>query len=482
MQVKAFPADTVALSNMNFQWLQSLNAGGRANMPRGKTIVGRGVNLEDINKMIDITINDEDRSGHTGVLGTTRVGKTRLVEAIVEQDIKKKFNVVIFDPKGDNGLFSKVVQVAAEAGRLNELMLLTPIFPDNSIMIDPLAYYYMLDELTDHVISGIKAKEDYFIAIAQEVTQALVSGLSVQARARNESLKISFHDIKVRSDYLALRRFSESLEHVVGASEVVQSIEQILTSPQDFFSKVSSSLRTTLSALTTGSTGQIIGKCLQNEFVRRFEHGEGVILYCNTGAMLARRTAHIIGRVLLSMIQSMVGRFYATGRKLNPPLCIHMDEGHNMLYPGVQSLFNMSGGAGVFLHFYTQSLAQIEEEVGLAPAKSVMDNINNWIYMLVNHPQTAQHVEDMSPIVQKYQPILSFGGGISVREVEEKQILANKVLSLPKREFYMRSYGNMFKGMTCDVKDSEVEVLLHDIATTWRPPTLPSEAGAEWLD
>ncbi|MEW6003401.1 MAG: TraM recognition domain-containing protein [Nitrospirota bacterium] len=440
--------------------LIAINEASKNKRPKnsGVTLIGRGVNLSDISKEIDITIGDTERSGHFGCFGTTRVGKTKLIENITEQDIQKNYNVVVIDPKGDTELFSKVVQVATETGRLEDLMLLTPIYPDYSIMLDPLAYYYMEDELVDHVISGIKAKEDYFIAIAAEVTQTVVSGLALQAKARGERLNINFYDIKVRSDYYNLKKFKEAIEYLSGSNEVCHNIEQILNSPADFFAKVSSSLRTTLSALTSGSTGKIIGKSLVNEFVKRFEEGRGVILFCNTGSMLARRTAHIIGRVLISMIQSMLGRFYASGRKLDPPLCLHIDEGHNMLYKGIQELFNKGGAANVWIHFYTQSVAQIEEEIGREAARSILDNINTWIYMLVNHPETAQYIEDSSPTIRKYQPILSFGGGISVREIEDKQILAYKVMQLQKRQFYMRSYGNLYKGNTLDTSPAYVKV------------------------
>jgi hypothetical protein len=451
--------------NPNLEKLLKINNKGKTIKNPGKTILGTGVDLNDISKVIPLSIQDADRSGHFGVLGTTRVGKTRLIESIIEQDIRKGYNVAIFDPKGDLDLLNKVVQVAAESGRLEECMLLTPIFPEHSIMLDPLAYYYMEDELVDHAISGIKAKEDYFIAIAQEVTQVVVAGLALRARNRGEALNINFHDVKVRSDYVSLKRFLDAMKMEPGGQEICQNIEQILTSPQDFFSKVSSSLRTTLSALTTGSTGQIIGKCYQNEFVRRFEHGERVILYCNTGSMLARRTAHIIGRVLLSMIQSMVGRFFLSGRKIDPPLCIHMDEGHNMLYTGIQELFNKGGGANVWVHFYTQSIAQVEEEIGREATKSMLDNINTWIYMLVNHPETARYVEESSPLIKRFAPILSFGGGISVREMEENQVLSHKVLTLPKRHFFMRTYGRYYKGMTNDVAPAYVDI---------RPPSLTS--------
>lgn len=451
---------------MSLQSLLEINKRGKLKKNNHMTIIGHGVCLEDVTKEGDIVVRDADRSGHFGCFGTTRVGKTRLIENIVEQDISKGYNVVVIDPKGDLQLFSKIVQTAAESGRLEELMLLTPIYPDYSIMLDPLAYYYMEEELVDHVVSGIRAKEDYFIAVAYEVTQAIIAGLALQARYKKQRLNINFADIKVRSDYESLKKFRSSIELLPGSNEVVTNIDQILNSPADFFAKVSSSLRTTLTALTSGTTGRIIGKSLVNEFVKRFEEGKGVILFCNTGSMLARRTAHIIGRVLISMIQSMIGRFFASGRKLNPPLCLHIDEGHNVLYKGIQELFAKGGAANVYVHFYTQSIAQIEEEVQEETARSILDNINTWVYMLVNHPDTAQYVEDSSPNIQKYQPILSFGGGISVREIEDKQILAASVLQLPKRYFYMRSYGKLYKGITKDTKPLYVSVEFPHLSTS----------------
>ncbi len=325
---------------MSLSELYDINQMGKKRNRQDFTVIGRGVELGNPQKEIEITIKDQDRSGHFGCFGTTRTGKTKLIENILEQDISKGFNTMIIDPKGDVELFSRVVQASAEAGRLEEVMYLSPIYTDYSIMLDPLAYYYMEDELVDHVISGIKAKEDYFIAIAYEVTQAVIAGLALQAKLRGERLNINFYDIKARSDWFNLKKFKETLENLPQSEGVTSAIEQILNSPPDFFSKVSSSLRTTLSALTSGSTGKIVGKCLVNEFIKRFEDGKGVIFFCNTGSMLARRTAHIIGRVVISMIQSMLGRFYASGRKLNPPLCLHIDEGHNMLYKGIEELFN----------------------------------------------------------------------------------------------------------------------------------------------
>ena len=106
----------------------------------------------------------------------------------------------------------------------------------------------------------------------------------------------------------------------------------------------------------------------------------------------------------------------------------------------------------------------MEEEVGPQVTTSIIDNINTWMYMLVNHPDTAQHMEDASPTIRKYQSILSFGGGMSLREVEEKQIKASKVLQLPKRHFYLRTYGELYRGVTHDVSPLMVEIQMPKVA------------------
>ena len=433
------------------------------------TVLGYGIVYPDYHKETTISIPDSVRSGHLGVFGTTRIGKTRLAEYIITQDIEKGYNLVIVDPKGDIDLFSSVVSTAAKVGRLSDLMLLTPIYPQYSVKIDPLSHYYMIDELVDHVISGIQAREDYFISVAQEITTAVISSLALQAQYRNQKLQLSFVDIKQRIGQEDLAKLRQEIAALPGSSHIINNIDQILKSPVDFFAKVTSSLRTTLSALTWGSIGEIIGQTKSNEFIERMETGRTVILYCNTGSLLARRSANIVGRVLVSMIQSLAGRFFASGRKLNPPLCIHIDEGHNIIYSGISDLFSKGGGANVWVSFYTQSIAQLEGAVSQSSVKGILDNINTWIIMLVNHPETAQFVEEMFPEIKYYTPILSFGRDITTRETQKRLVSASQVLMLPPRRFYMRSYGTYASGITYDVPQPLVRVKFPAISTVDLP-------------
>ena len=133
--------------------------------PSEWTNIGEGIDLDHPDRIIKIGLPEGDRKGHFWCFGTTRIGKTRMMEGIIEQDIRKGYSVICIDPKGDIPLFSKIVQIAIETGRLNDLILINPIFPQYSAVIDPLSSYYMIEELVAHITAGVAVgKEPFFLA------------------------------------------------------------------------------------------------------------------------------------------------------------------------------------------------------------------------------------------------------------------------------------------------------------------------------
>jgi len=427
-----------------------------------KAFIGYGYRLDEPGKVRKIKLRDSDRKGHVFCFGSTRIGKTRLIELMIEQDIRKGYSVTLFDPKGDIDLFSKVVQVAYEEGREKDLCLVTPIFPQCSAKMDPLAYYYMPEELVSHVVSGIKAREEFFINVAYETTFVIIQALLFFARVKKKKPELNFNVVKERASYQDLKNLEEQLKDYESdpeAQEILATLRQILASPQDYFAKVSSSLRTVLTSLSVGSVGAIIGKAKANEFIKRLEEGKRVILIVQTGSLLTRKTAHIVARVLLSMVQSFVGRIYLSGRKLDPPLCVYMDEASNLLYAGVEDLFNKAGGAGVWVHGFTQSIADIEAEIGPQNARKILDNAKTKVFMRVNDPNTAEYIADYSGMTTRFSPILSLGGGITVREVEEPVVRPEEVLTLQVREFFLFTMSGAYRGKVAYVDEPYFNIL-----------------------
>ncbi len=264
--------------------------------------------------------------------------------------------------------------------------------------------------------------------------------------------RLSFDDIRQKIMITNLSDLSNILDGIEGetAKETKVTLDQIVKSPQDYFAKVSSSLRTVLTSLSTGSAGAIIGKTHINKFIERLNDGKKVILIVQTGSLLTRKTASIISRVLLSMIQSFIGRLYASGKKLAAPLALYMDEASNLMYLGIEDMFSKAGGANVMIHAFTQSISDLEAEIGIPAARKILDNTNTKIFMRVNDPNTAKYVSDYSGNEKRFSSILSLGGGITVREVEEPLVVADNLTTLKSREFYMFTYSGKYKGITLE--------------------------------
>ena len=390
------------------------------------------------------------------------------MENIVEQDIRKGYSVVAIDPKGDIDLFSKIVQVAFETGRQNDLMLITPVFPEYSAILDPLSSYYMPEELVAHVTAGVAVgREPYFFGVAYEVSLVVIQALILLADAAKTEPSFNLNDIKNHISHDDLEKLKEQVRYIdtPEAQQLTMDMEKILATPADYYSKVASSLRVALTELTSGNVGKIIGNADENRFIERLEKGKGVILVVQLGSLLTKRAAYTAGKVIVSMIQAFVGRRYSSDKIVKPALSLHIDEAQSVLYHGIEDLFAKAGGAGVYIQGYCQSVSQLYAEIGMDRANTILDNCNTKLFMRVPDAKTAQYVSTHLGEKRSYSPIISLGGGLSIRETEEVRINHTEVLNLSPRQFFLTTYSGMFRGVTADVKDSLIKVIFPDIGT-----------------
>ena len=432
------------------------------------THLGRGVHLDQPDQIIPLGYPDSFRKGHFWCFGTTRVGKTRAMENIIEQDIRKGYSVVAIDPKGDIDLFSKIVKVAFDAGRQEELMLITPVFPEYSAILDPLSSYYMIEELVAHITAGVAiGREPYFFGVAYEVSLVVVQALIMLADDAGAKPSFNLNDIKNHISHNDLEKLKSRLDYIdtPEARQLIMDMEKILSTPADYYSKVASSLRVALTELTSGNVGRIIGNADENRFIDRLEQGKGVIMVVQLGSLLTKRAAYTAGKVIISMIQAFVGRRYSSDKTISPALALHIDEAQSVLYHGIEDLFAKAGGAGVYIHGYCQSISQLYAEIGMDRANTILDNCNTKLFMRVPDSKTAQYVSTHLGEKRSYSPIISLGGGLSIRETEEVRINHTEILNMDPRQFFLTTYSGMFRGVTADVADSAIKVIFPDIGT-----------------
>jgi len=426
------------------------------------THIGTGVNMEHPTKIVPLSIPDSYRKRHMFVFGTTGVGKTRLCENLIEQDINKGYSVVYFDPKGDQQIFTKIFDVARSAGRLDELMLVTPIFPEYSSVVDPMAFYFMIDELVGHIISGIQGgKEPFYRNIAKEITTAVITANILLATEEGRLPVMNIDTIRqsIRRDALeetmnALRRIGSH-----EADLTAGMLEDILKSPMEYYAKVSSTLRTALMELSSGNIGKIIGQADSNRFIKRLEEGKRVILVVHTGTMITREAAATLGKVLLSMIQSFIGRVYLSNKqKVDPPLSVYIDEAQSLFYQGVEDLFAKAGSADVMVTAFAQSVNQVYAVVGEEFGKSILDNTNTKIFMRCSDAETSEYVVKHFGVRNVLTGI--FGSNqVTTREVEQDILKVQDILGLQPREFYMLTYSGRFKGTTHDAPNTKLKII-----------------------
>ncbi len=438
-----------------------------SNGKSSRTILGTGHRISNPEKSMTITIPDASRKGHFWCFGTTRVGKTRIMENMVEQDIRKGHSVVVIDPKGDIDLFSKIVQVAFEEDRDHELILVTPIFPHLSAVIDPLAYYYMPEELVGHIVSGVEVgRERFFFNVAYEISLVIVQALILLAAWEGKAKSFNLNDVKNRMSREELEKLKGQIDCVdtPEARQLSSDMQKILNSPQDYYGKVSSSLRVALMELTSGNIGKVVGKADENRFIDRLEAGKPVIMVVHLGSLITRKAAFTLGKVVISMVQSFVGRVFSSGRRVSPPLCLYIDECQNVLYYGIEDLFAKAGGADVWVHGFAQSVSQLYAMIGKDYGKAILDNTNTKLFMRVPDTDTAAYVAGHFGQFRRYSPILNVDGGVSVREEEDTILKPSDILELEAREFYLMTYSGLFRGRSLDVSSLYLEIRFPDLS------------------
>lgn len=111
--------------------------------------------MEEDNVLMSLT----ERVGHLLVLGTTRVGKTRLAEPLITQDIRRGNVTIVFDPKGDADLLKRMWAETKRAGRSDEFYIFHLGWPDISARYNAVGRFGRVSEVASRVAGQLGEKE-----------------------------------------------------------------------------------------------------------------------------------------------------------------------------------------------------------------------------------------------------------------------------------------------------------------------------------
>ena len=405
-----------------------------------------------------------ERVGHTLVLGTTRVGKTRLAELLITQDIRRGDVVIVFDPKGDADLLRRIYAEAKRAGRLDDFYLFHLGFPELSARYNAIGNFSRITEVATRIANqlpnegnsaafkefawrfvniiaralvALKRRPDYqqirryindieplFVEYAGHCAD--VAGFEAWASLVEERAA----DIKERNLPNALRgRSMEAiacmrlLQEKAIYDPVLDGLISAFKYDKTYFDKIVSSVGPLMEKLTTGTIAGLISPDYQDEHDARpiFEWMDVVrrkgIVYVGLDALTDTTVASAVGNSMFADLVSVAGHIYKHGVAANgtdapdpetksrstPTISLHADEFNELIGDEFVPLLNKAGGAGFQVTAYTQTWSDVEARIGSrAKAGQVAGNFNTLLMLRVKELDTAAMLTEQLPRVEVF--------------------------------------------------------------------------------
>lgn len=417
----------------------------------------------------DVTLALRERVGHTVVYGTTRVGKTRLAELLVTQDIRRGEVTIVFDPKGDADLMKRVWAEAHRAGRGDELYIFHLGWPEISARYNAVGRFGRVSEVASRVAGQLSgdgnnaAFREFAWRFVNIIARALVAlgerpDYTLIMRYVNNiaDLYIRYAEKIIHEQLPALQTQIENNQQVLGEDDVprnmqgqpdalrIWAIEVALSSEEGkklydpildglrsavrydrtYFDKIVASLLPLLEKLTTGKTAELLAPdYLDMDDSRPIFDWEQIIrkkavVYVGLDALSDSMVASAVGNSMFADLVSVAGHIYKHGINAGLPggkegkslINLHCDEFNELMGDEFIPLINKGGGAGMQVTAYTQTSSDIEARIGnAAKTAQVQGNFNNLIMLRVRENRTAELLTTQLPQVEIYTKTLVSG-------------------------------------------------------------------------
>ena len=419
--------------------------------------------------------------GHVLIGGTTRSGKTRLLEVILSEAIRGPGTVIIIDPKGDAELLIRAATEAHRSGR--EFAFFGPAFPAVSSSFNPLSMCTSTTELAARVQAlmpggGGMSKGDPFFT---EYPLAVIEKIGAAQAAVGDKWTIAglnacttlvppFEDLVARylygkvlgnknKDVPDLEELKAEYAAKRGAKpdHLADALLDDQEKPREHFVQVTANLVPAFRGVTGGKMDRLLSSS-KPQLTWKGVVSERKVVYFAMSSLLYGEVANRIGRVILQDLIGFLGRRYAFEDPAKmTPLTILIDEFSNVAYPGFIDALNKGGGARANIMLAMQSLADPEASMGKDGTQRVLDNLNTRIWFRLTDDATARlAVEGLGMTSVGREEIshsLSFGGNSgtsagsrgAMQYVDKSLVRPEWVTGLPRGEAFVRTRGENWK-------------------------------------
>jgi len=447
--------------------------------------------------------------GHTILVGTTRVGKTRAMENLIVQAILRGECVIVIDPKGDHALMENIRLVCEKMGQPERFVYFHPAHPEKSVSIDPMRNWNRRTELASRVAALIPSETgaDPFAAFGWKVLNDIVNGLVatgvspnlahlkhyIEGGADNLVLNTLRHhfidhvaDWETRSSGFVKKHKDRVLEAYIdfykqiviheAQSSDLDGLISTFEHNRDHFQKMVASLIPILSMLTSdpltdllSPTSEMGGKRQSTDMAKIINNNQ--VLYLGLDSLADGTVGSAIGSIMLADLTAVAGDRYNYGIDSIRPVNLFIDEAAEVINQPTIQLMNKGGGALFRVTLAMQTFADLPARLGDEnKARQVLGNANNQIVFRVRDGDTQKYITDSLPTI-KYKSInLRYGHGAdahiqdeyrssyqeSVIEEEAPIIPPATLGELPPLHFFATvSGGRIIKGKIKILKDDK---------------------------
>jgi conjugative coupling factor TraD (TOL family) len=410
----------------------------------------------------DIYENLGERVGHKLVLGTTRVGKTRLAEIFITQDIRRGDTTIVFDPKGDAELMLRTFVEAKRVGRPVYIFHLG--FPEISCKYNAVGSFGKVTEVAGRISDQLPADgnsavfRDFAWGFINIVARAMVkiaktpNFVEINRFVNNIDPLIKLYKEKhlipnypeleeqlklIKDKYLKQEKDGKVFykkppkevdeecyliskwhqDYNISDDPELDGILTVFRYDTAYYSKLVASLRPLLDKLTTGDITEILSPTIQEKHRPEINWEQIIrqkaVVYIGLDALSDAPVAHAVGASMFADLTSVAGRLYKFGTASGMPtqtkgpkniLSIHADEFNELIGDQFLPLMNKAGGAGYQVTAYTQTISDVEAGIGdRTKAEVIEGNFNTIIMLRVRSKKTAEIFTEKLPEYDVYQ-------------------------------------------------------------------------------
>lgn len=398
----------------------------------------------------DLYVPIHNLIGNTLLVGTTRCGKTRMIELVAEMAIMLGYTVIMMDPKGDSELERSLKIAAKYAGRERDYVRMHLAFPNESIRIDPLKNYTNPSDLASRIsalmpggdrsstfrdfawgvinaivigmieigekpsLVGIRSYVDTGVAdlLAQVVLQFFDNNLpqtwenDVQIYAQNmvqakgKKGAANEGEILVRQSLNLLLQYYT--DHVIARglrSEAIEALMTIYKHDSAHYGKMIANLIPILGMLTTGALGSLLSPNPRDVADERPMTDlaslirSNAIVFIGLDSLANKTISSAVGSMLLSDLTSVAAGIYNYGG--DHKIFLICDEASEIVNEPYITMLNKSAGSGFINLAAVQTIPDLAARFeSMDKARQMLGNFNNLIAMRIKDRVTQDFVTE----------------------------------------------------------------------------------------